>query len=427
MPVFAQEPEINQAATLKKPIGLDSAPLSPRVDLNLIRRLQRTIGNQAVLRLLERNIGDSATDPSSAAVTSLGYGLDRIQRRGARPALIQRSSSAVSSPGHAVTDGKPPGAERDEEIIGHEGASTSPPGEQPASAPPAAQPATAAERAGSAAPSAAKESGAIGDAPSASYIVPFDRHPVAAPGERIIFRGDFTDPSPAGYQLEYSTTGGHFNAADGPTTVTVAGLTSGNVNFFVPTPWDGRSAVQVVLKVRKKSDNSIAQTETWDFGLKSRYPTTITQKEGTGEVNLPGIYTYDIGPALATGSKPFYEHQTILERFGNWTLANIVPADIAAAYRTTHPLANAAAVSQHFLGNYAGNNGTFTVNANDQIGDQHGVHPDLSNLVTNLAAPKDVEVALPQTYEANPGTALGNFTITRILKADGTTWKVKKG
>lgn len=45
--------------------------------------------------------------------------------------------------------------------------------------------------------------------------------------------------------------------------------------------------------------------------------------------------------------------------------------------------------------------------------------------MANLTAPKDIEIALPQTYEAQPGTALGRFTITRVHKTDGT-WKVKK-
>ena len=237
-----------------------------------------------------------------------------------------------------------------------------------------------------------------------------------APGEWIIFRSVFTDPSPASYQLEYSSSGGHFTSATGPTTRTIAGLNSGNVDFFVPTPWNGTSTVQVVLRVRKISDNSITHTETWDFGLKTRYPTTMTQQEGTGERVMPAIYHYNIGPALPTGTAPFYQHQTILERFGNWTLANIVPADIAPAYRMSHLLNSAQAVSQHFLGNYAGNNGTFTVDAHDRIADQHGGQPNLSNLVSNLATPKDIEVALPQTYEAQPGTALGNYTITRVLK-----------
>ena len=275
--------------------------------------------------------------------------------------------------------------------------------------------------------SADKQNGTIVNAPSATYILPFDRHPLAAPGERVIFGSQFSDASPASYQLEYSTTGGHFNSATGPTTRTIAGLVSGNVDFFVPTPWRGTSTVRVVLKVRKISDNSIARTETWDFGLKTRYPTTMTQREGTGERNMPAVYTYDIGPAVTSLRPPFYEHQTILERFGNWSLPNIVPADIAAAYRTANSLNSAAAVSQHFLGpTNTGLNGTFTVDANDQIFDQHGGHPNLSNLVSKLAMPKDIEVALPQVYEAKPGTELGKYTVTRVLKADGTTWKVKK-
>ena len=124
---------------------------------------------------------------------------------------------------------------------------------------------------------------------------------------------------------------------------------------------------------------------------------------------------------------PFYQHQTILERFANWRLANVEPADIAAPYRAANGLTTADAVSRHFLPAYAGDNGTFTVDANDAIADRHSGNPDLSNLVANLAAPKEIEVALPQTYEARPGVPLGNYVVTRILKADGRTWKVKKG
>jgi hypothetical protein len=347
--------------------------------------ISHEIGNQAVQQLLLQANAEGLKEGSTTATSSATN-----TKNGNRP-NVQRQEDELTVSGEQAT------ATQAEEPSSHEVAS------------------------------ADKQNELVTDAPSASYIVPFDRHPLAAPGERVIFRGDFTDPSPASYQLEYSTTGGHFTSATGPTTRTIAGLVSGNVDFFVPTPWNGTSAVQVVLKVKKISDNSIAKTETWDFGLKTRYPTTMTQREGTGETNLPGVYTYDIGPVVIPYVPPYYQHQTILERFGNWSLANIVPADISAAYRTAHSLNTAAAVSQHFLGNYAGNNGTFTVDANDQIADQHGGHPDLSNLVSNLATPKDIEVALPQTYEARPGTALGNYTVTRVLKADGTTWKVKKG
>jgi hypothetical protein len=267
----------------------------------------------------------------------------------------------------------------------------------------------------------------VSDAPAATHMIPFDRAPLAAPGERVIFNSVFTDPSPSSYQLEYSATGGNFTSASGPTSRTIAGLTSGNVDFFIPTPWIGTPPVQVVMILRKISDSSVVRTETWNFGLKTRIPTTMTQREGVGERTLPGVYTYDIGPAIIPMMPPYYQHQTILEQFSTWTLANIVPADIKPAYAATHSLTSVPAITAHFLGPYAGSNGTFTVNANDRIADRHGGHPNLSNLVANLVTPKDIEVALPQTYEATPGTTLGSYTVTRVLKADGTTWMVKKG
>jgi len=267
--------------------------------------------------------------------------------------------------------------------------------------------------------------GALSDAPTASYIVPFDRSPLAAPGERIICRAEFTGGTATDYEIVYTATGGHFTTAAGPTTVTIQGLASGNVNFHVPTPWNGTDAVSIRMQLKKKSDGSAVQTETWNFGKKAYYPTTMTQREGTGEVDIPGRYTYDIGPARPSGAAPFYEHQTILEWFDSWTISNIAPEDIREAYRTTHGLTSTAAITTHFIGAYAGNNGTFTVNGNDRVGDRHNGHPDVENLASNLTAPKDIEVALPQTYEAQPGTALARFLVTRVRKTDGS-WKVKK-
>lgn len=267
--------------------------------------------------------------------------------------------------------------------------------------------------------------GGVSDAPTAEYIIPFDRAPLSAPGERIICQAQFTGGTASEYEIVYTTTGGHFTSAAGPTTVTIQGLRSGNVNFYVPTPWNGTDAVTIQMQLKKKSDATIVQTENWTFGKKAYYPTTMTQVEGDGEVALPGRYNYDIGPARTTGTAPFYQHQTILEWFDNWSIANILPADITPAYRTTHGLTSAAAITSHFLGTYAGSNGTFTVSVNDRIRDRHDGSPDVSNLVSNLVTPKDIEVALPQTYEAQPGTALGRYTVTRVRKTDGT-WRVKK-
>ena len=412
MRTFALKQRENQQMASARAKTPGPAPPAQDRDMKPIHRLQHTIGNQAVRRIIKENTENVKEGPKTSGIGSLEQYFNRTPLHALTGAASQRGSSAVPSTPYTMDSNKTAVQRRKKDIAASDAPMTTAAADQPAS------PAVG---------SPDKQNGPVADAPAKTYIVPFDRHPLAAAGERVIFRGDFTDPSPADYQLEYSTTGGHFTSATGPTTRTIAGLTSGNVDFFVPTLWDGTSTVQVVLKVKKTSDNSVTQTETWNFGLKARYPTTMTQKEGTGEKNLPGVYTYDIGPVVIPYAPPYYQHQTILERFGNWSLANIVPADIAAAYRTAHALNSTANVSQHFLGNYAGNNGTFTVNANDQIADQHGGHPGLSNLVNNLATPKDIEVALPQTYEAKPGTALGNYTVTRVLKADGTTWKVKKG
>ena len=294
-----------------------------------------------------------------------------------------------------------------------------------AAAPPASAPAEAARPAGGPVPGPATSPGAVRDAPTADYLVPFDRNPLAAPGERIICVAEFTGAADADYEIVYTCVNGHFTTAAGPTTVTIQGLRSGNVNFFVPSPWNGTDAVSVTMQLRKKADASIAHTATWTYGKKAYYPTTMTQVQGTGERTLPADYDYDIGPARAGQTRPFYQHQTILEWFDNWSIGNIATADLDPAYARAHGLTTPAAISAHFLGTYAGNNGTFTVDASDQVADTHGGHPDVSNLVSKLVTPKDIEVALPQTYEAQPGTALARFMVTRVRKADGS-WKVKK-
>ena len=264
-------------------------------------------------------------------------------------------------------------------------------------------------------------------APAATaLIIPFDRQPLVAAGERIIFHVSLPDPAPDGFQLEFSSTGGHFLRPRGADAHVVSGLESGNVDFFVPAGWDGRSPLRVILIVRQLSDESVSRSEVWTFGLKTRVPTTMKQREGAEERDLPGRYVYDIGPPLPSAQPPHYQHTTILERFKPRTLANIGPADIQPAYRKAHALNHPAAVTRHFLKMDGVVNGTFTVNQNDAIADKHWGKPDLSRLVSALARPKDIEVALPQTYEAEPGKPLGHYLVTRILKADGATWKVKK-
>ncbi len=262
-------------------------------------------------------------------------------------------------------------------------------------------------------------------APVAQTLIPFDRTPLAAPGERIIFNDDFTHASPGNFQLVYTGVGGKFDSAAGTASKTVAGLRSGNVDFFVDAAWNGTDAVTVKLQVKKTADNAVVQTVNWTFGKKTYYPTTITQQETEDERPLPSSYRYKLGPDRGGDGKDDYLHQTILEKFGQRT-CNIAPDELKPAWKTAHPgVTSAAAITAHFFGT-SSNNGTFTVSAGDRIGDRHsGFRPTLAQLQAALITMKEVHVELPQTYEAQPGVALGNYTVRRIMKPDGTL-KLKK-
>jgi hypothetical protein len=60
------------------------------------------------------------------------------------------------------------------------------------------------------------------------------------------------------------------------------------------------------------------------------------------------------------------------------------------------------------------------------MADQHGGMVGGDDAKAQLVAPKQVEKILDQTYESDPGTALGRYTITRILKPDGSKKITKK-
>jgi hypothetical protein len=82
-------------------------------------------------------------------------------------------------------------------------------------------------------------------------------------------------------------------------------------------------------------------------------------------------------------------------------------------------------VAAHFFPG-SSNHGTFTVSAGDKIADQHTGMAGGDEARAQLAAPKQIEKILDQTYESEPGTALGRYTITRIMKTDGTKKITKK-
>jgi hypothetical protein len=257
--------------------------------------------------------------------------------------------------------------------------------------------------------------------PTSRYVVPFDRNPQSAPGERIIFRAEYDHAMPALlFQLVFTGTGGAFDAAGGPVTKTVAGLESGNTYFVIDTGMTAATPATMRLEVQLL-DGTVMVTENWTFGVKTTVPTTITQIEAETDTPLPGVYHYQLGPDIGAPGHPDYQHQTILERFGPRT-GNIHLADLKPAFASAHGLTNDADITAHFFG-ASGLNGTFTIDANDRIGDQHGGGmPDKAVFVAALVTMKEITNEIRQTYEVQPGVALGSYIIRRTLRLDGSKW-----
>jgi hypothetical protein len=255
-------------------------------------------------------------------------------------------------------------------------------------------------------------------APAPIALIPFSTTPVAAPGERIIYNSRFQHAQPNLFQLEYTAVGGTFDTNAGPTNKTVAGLTSGNLDFIIGATWNGTTPVTVRLDVRRIATNAVVHTTTWTYSRKTFLPTTIHQQEPGTERPLGSVYTYRLGPPRnhVVGG---YQNLTILERFGRY-ICNISLADLRPAWRTAHGINTVDDITRHFFGD-SGSNGTFTVNNQDEIYDGHGGGvPDLADVQAALVTMKEIHADLPQVYEVTPGVEFARYTVRRILKVDGS-------
>jgi uncharacterized protein YhfF len=251
-------------------------------------------------------------------------------------------------------------------------------------------------------------------------LIPFDFNPLSAPGERILFNDTYTHGSPSEFELVYSANGGTFDTAAGAATKTLPGLTSGNVSFFIGSAWDGTTPVNVALSVRHRTSGNVMLTDTWNFGKKVNLPTTLAQQEAEGERPLGSTYSYKAGPDRGADNVDDYLHQTILETFGQ-PICNITLAELKPEFRAAHPEINSQEALTSYFFDGSGDNGTFTVSAGDKIYDRHGGGvPDLAVFQAALITMKEIHSDLPQTYEIQPGVALGRYTIRRIMKMDGS-------
>lgn len=270
--------------------------------------------------------------------------------------------------------------------------------------------------------------------PAPAALIPFDQNPLSSMGERIIFNSTYADAAPvpgAAYVLRYTANGGTFDTRDGPTVKDVQGFVSGNVNFYVSSRWYGQHAVNVTLDLWQflpapaavgggpapaAPAPAVINTNVWNFAYRGSSPTKMAQAETEGERALGSVYTYLVsGPRAGS----LYQGHTILERFQP-NSCNIEYNDLRPAFRTANPgIRTNAQITEHFFGG-PGNNGTFTVDAANQIYDVHGGGvPTLAAFNAAHKFPKEATSDLPQIYETSAGKIIGRYTIRRILKTSG--------
>ncbi|HWU89707.1 MAG TPA: hypothetical protein VN253_20735 [Kofleriaceae bacterium] len=288
----------------------------------------------------------------------------------------------------------------------------------------------------SGAPARPVETGALAEGPAGAggadinappvekYVIPFDRNPKSAPGEQIIFGATYTHATPNAYKLVYTSSGGHFDAqGSNVTTKTINGLNARNIYWFIASNWDGRTAVTMKLEL-KKADDTVVATTNWTFSKKPYHPTTIAQQETEGERDNPAIYRYKLGPSRNSGGDDYLGF-TILEKFAGPYTTNLKLTDLRPSYVQAHGLSSDDAIAPHFFPG-TGDNGTFTVSQGDLIADQHGGMAGADEAKAQLAAPKEIQKLLTQTYESEAGTALATYQITRTMKLDGSKKITKK-
>jgi len=260
--------------------------------------------------------------------------------------------------------------------------------------------------------------------PVEQYVIPFDHNPKSAPGEQIIFGATYTHATPNDYKLVYTSAGGHFDAqGSNVTTKTINGLNARNIYWFIASNWDGRTAVTMKLEL-KKTDDTVVATTNWAFSKKAYHPTTITQQETEGERDNPAVYRYKLGPSRNSGGDDYLGF-TILEKFAGPYTTNLKLTDLKPTYVQAQALSSDAAIAPHFFPG-TGDNGTFTASAGDLIADQHGGMSGADQAKAQLAAPKEIQKLLTQTYESETGTALATYQITRVMKLDGSKKITKK-
>jgi hypothetical protein len=303
-----------------------------------------------------------------------------------------------------------------------------------------------------------------GDPLRDTYSVPLVKAPTGigvSPSEKVIFNiqaqdqdrkrpigttawTDFTGTGPYLITLTVSGPASWNSAGSGTQTLTFNSEQTGNAFLFVDSSWTGTPGVSVSAKLQDMAPATVPPPDTgsvkdpdypinWSIVKRTACPTTMQTISGTTGVfrtDNPAVYGYQMGPPLPPpASSPYYENQTILESFGAVTAYSFSMSDLTPAFKAANPtLTTPDMVAAYFFG--GGNNGTFVIDGNDQIFDQHGRPtgsgiPGFSAAFTPAAYARGIGYVLPQTYSCN-GNAVQSYTI-KTLYTNGVPTIEKSG
>ncbi|MDE3195421.1 MAG: hypothetical protein KGN84_03700, partial [Acidobacteriota bacterium] len=250
---------------------------------------------------------------------------------------------------------------------------------------------------------------------------------------------DFQGTGP--YTVTLTITGGPASwdsKGSGTTVKTFNSLETGNVFLFADDMWPDGQTITVVAKAVDNAPNpappDVGSTKDADFSLtwtivkRTQCPTTMTTNanacNGCGPPNVfranPALYAYDMGPALPPPLIfPYYANQTILESFSAVSAYQFTLASLLPAFKMSNPtLTTPDAVANFLFG--TGNNGTFVIDNQDRIYDQHGRPALQTGVFTVDALNTGVGYVLPQTYSCGPN-AVKSYTITTLYQGANIT------
>lgn len=260
-----------------------------------------------------------------------------------------------------------------------------------------------------------------------------------SPGERMIFNlllkdvdrrrpkgtsawQQFTGKGPYKISLIIQGPASWNSAGSGTKVESFNSSMTGNVSLFIDSVWpspipsisvtalfEDMASAAVLPDVGTTKDADL--TVTWTLVRRDTCPTTMSTISGainTFRTN-PAVYGYMMGPDLPPAGQPDYENQTILETFDSPSAFNFTMADLTPEFRAAHPtLTTPDMVAAFFWG--ASNNGTFVINANDQIYDKHG-RGTAPEGFTTTAQSAGFGYVLPQNYECD-SKVIQSYSVT---------------